>query len=186
VETLWLCGPSGVGKSTVGWAVFSQLCSDGVKAGYVDLDQISFCRPADEDDPQNHRLRGRNLTTMWRNYRDAGARRLVVSGIVNTATEVERYVNGLPELALTIVRLRASHETLRERVFMRGEGAGPPLAGDELRGAAYAYLTQVVELTTQEADEMDREGFGDVVIDTDGLPVAEVARRVLEVARPKI
>jgi hypothetical protein len=51
--------------------VFSQLRADGVKAGYVDLDQ------------------------MWRNYRDAGARRLVVSGVVNTATEVKRYVDGL-------------------------------------------------------------------------------------------
>jgi adenylylsulfate kinase-like enzyme len=37
---LWLCGPSGVGKSSVGWQIFSQVRRSGIKAGYLDFDQV--------------------------------------------------------------------------------------------------------------------------------------------------
>lgn len=36
MRVLWLCGPSGVGKSSVGWEMFTQLSRMGVKAGFVD------------------------------------------------------------------------------------------------------------------------------------------------------
>jgi adenylylsulfate kinase-like enzyme len=42
---LWLIGPSGVGKSSVGWAIFTQLHRSGIKTGYVDLDQLGLCYP---------------------------------------------------------------------------------------------------------------------------------------------
>ena len=39
---LWLCGVTGVGKSTVGYAVYRRAVSAGLMAAYVDLDQIGF------------------------------------------------------------------------------------------------------------------------------------------------
>ena len=51
VPVLWLCGPSGVGKSTVGWAIFDQLSRTGVRSAFLDLDQVGLCYPAPADDP---------------------------------------------------------------------------------------------------------------------------------------
>jgi hypothetical protein len=44
---------------------------DGVKAAYIDLDQISFARPAPVDDPENDVLKACNLSVLWPNYRAA-------------------------------------------------------------------------------------------------------------------
>jgi len=51
--------------------------STGLTAGYVDLTQIGFVRPAAADDPGGQRLRAGNLAAIWRNYRAAGATHLV-------------------------------------------------------------------------------------------------------------
>jgi hypothetical protein len=32
IPVLWLCGPPGVGKTTVGWEIFTQLTRDGIAA----------------------------------------------------------------------------------------------------------------------------------------------------------
>jgi adenylylsulfate kinase-like enzyme len=45
IPFLWICGLSGVGKSSVGWEVFTQVRAAGVKAAYLDSYQIGFCRP---------------------------------------------------------------------------------------------------------------------------------------------
>ncbi len=57
---LWLCGASGVGKSSVGYELFRILYSSGLKCGYVDLDQIGFVRPTSSTDPDNHQVKARN------------------------------------------------------------------------------------------------------------------------------
>jgi hypothetical protein len=36
IPVLWLCGPPGVGKTAVGWEIFTQLTGAGIPAGYVD------------------------------------------------------------------------------------------------------------------------------------------------------
>ena len=46
VPFLWLCGPTGVGKSSVGYAIFQQVYRSGIKVAYVDLDQVGLCYPA--------------------------------------------------------------------------------------------------------------------------------------------
>ena len=45
IPVLWLCGPPGIGKSTVGWEIFTQLTQAGIEAGYVDIDQLGICIP---------------------------------------------------------------------------------------------------------------------------------------------
>ena len=46
IPVLWLCGPPGVGKSTVGWAIYSQLIQSGLQTAYVDIDQLELVIPA--------------------------------------------------------------------------------------------------------------------------------------------
>jgi adenylylsulfate kinase-like enzyme len=45
----WLCGPSGVGKSAVGYEIFQQVRRSGIKASFMDFDQLGTyaCEPAD-------------------------------------------------------------------------------------------------------------------------------------------
>src|SRR6516165_4274867 len=66
-QGLWLCGPPGVGKSTVGYEVFVAIYRTGRKAAYVDADQVGMCYPAPRDDPHNHTLKALNVGAVWRN-----------------------------------------------------------------------------------------------------------------------
>ena len=65
VPFLWLCGPVGVGKSSVGYAIFQQVYRSGTKVAYVDLDQVGLCYPSPADDPHNHRVKAQNLGVVW-------------------------------------------------------------------------------------------------------------------------
>jgi adenylylsulfate kinase-like enzyme len=94
---LWLCGATGVGKSTIGFQTFQQVMGAGVAAAYVDLEQVGFLRPAMADDPDNHRVKVRNLSAIWQTFRASGARCLVVVGSVDDRDVVEMYRDSLPE-----------------------------------------------------------------------------------------
>lgn len=160
---LWLCGPPGVGKSVVGWEIFSELRSAGVKAGYLDADQVGLFHPAADGDPDNHQLKARGLGAVWSTFRDAGARCLVFTGSVVSRELVHAYAEQVPDTSLTLCRLRLAHDELRERIIRRGWAA---LADEAAR----------------EAEAMEDGDFADVCVDTDGLSVAEVAHRVRDAA----
>jgi adenylylsulfate kinase-like enzyme len=55
IPALWLCGPSGVGKTAVAWQIYSELRRSGVPVGLVDIDQLGICYPEQPDDPGRHR-----------------------------------------------------------------------------------------------------------------------------------
>jgi adenylylsulfate kinase-like enzyme len=73
IPVLWLCGPPGVGKSTVGWAIYSQLVQSGLQTAYVDIDQLGICYPAPAADPGRYRMKARNLGGVVANFRAEGA-----------------------------------------------------------------------------------------------------------------
>jgi hypothetical protein len=172
---LWLCGPPAVGKSTVGYEIFTGVLGDGVPAAYIDLAQLGFCRPAPDDDPEHHRLKAHHLGRVWEGFRAAGARCLIMSGNVADPETVGRYIGAIPSAAWTVCRLRAGRDTLAERILLRGQGGGPAIAGDELRGRSEAALRRRVVEAAQIADALDHAGIGDVSVDTDGREVAELA-----------
>lgn len=177
-RVLLLCGPSGVGKSTVGYEIFRQLVVEGVKSAYLDLDQVGLCRPAPIDDPDNVGMSAQNLASVWPNFSSRGARCLVTSGIVHTHQQIHSYTAAVPDSSFTVCRLRAARDTLRERILLRGGGGGPPLPGDELRYQSTEALIRAAEHSADEADAMDAVGLGDFCVDTDLLALAEVVRLV--------
>ncbi|GAA5190312.1 hypothetical protein GCM10023322_45150 [Rugosimonospora acidiphila] len=172
---LWVCRPPAVGKSTVGYEIFTQVNGSGVKAAYVDLAQIGFCRPAPAGDPGNHRLKARNLGALWPMYRDAGARCLVVTGAVHRPETVRAYADAVPGTALTLCRLHAGPAELARRVLLRGAGGGPTIPGKALKGWPEDALLRFAERAAREAAELERVGLGDLCVDTDGRTVEEVA-----------
>ncbi|MBO0816667.1 MAG: AAA family ATPase [Actinobacteria bacterium] len=158
LSVLWLCGPPGAGKSAVGWAMYAGLARSGVRAGFVDIDQLGMCLPAPPDDPERYRLKARNLSAVAGNFRAAGCDAVVVSGHLGSSDISSLTAWGD---SLTICRLRASADELRRRLTSR---RAPDLVADSLR----------------EAERLDRSSFADACVDTDGLTVAEVARLVRE------
>jgi adenylylsulfate kinase-like enzyme len=157
---LWLCGPPGVGKTAVGWHLFSELTQAGVQAGFVDIDQLGMCYPEPLADPGRHRMKAQNVSAVIANFRAAGACCVVVSGVVDPAVGV--HTDLLADTALTICRLRADHDELRRRLADRSGQSGP------------------MDEVTAEAAALDAGDFADVCVDTSGAPAADVVRQVRE------
>ena len=176
---LWLCGATGVGKSTVGWQLYEQVRRLGLRCAFVDLQQIGFLRPAPADDPANHRLIARNLAAVWANFRAAGAQCLLVVGSVESAQVLDGYAAELPGTTITLCRLHADLDGFTERIAQRGQGLGPPIAGDRLVGAPEPVLTAIAERAAADAAAQRRMSLGDLWIDTGGLTPLELAREIL-------
>ncbi|GAA2418028.1 hypothetical protein GCM10010404_90800 [Nonomuraea africana] len=171
---LWFSGATAVGKSAVGYEVFTQIFRAGVRAAYVDVKQLGALRPG----TGSHRLQARNLAAVWAGYRAEGARCLIVSGEGDSDDTVRGYAELLPGTAMTVCRLHAGPATLAERVARRGAGEGPALPGDQLRGLDSAALRRAAERAARDAAALDRAGAGDLRIDTDGRSAQEVAAQV--------
>ena len=159
MPVLWLCGPPGVGKTTVGWEIYSQLIRAGWRAGYVDIDQLGICYPEPASDVGRHRMKARNLQAVIGSFQAAGVGCVVVSGVVDPVHGVP--VGELPHAALTLCRLRADRNQLRQRFLGR-----------------QVQVEQVREVL-REAEELDSSTVGEFCVDTTGLSVADVARQVL-------
>jgi len=177
-EILWLCGATAVGKSTIGWEVAEWSRRAGHITGFVDLQQIGFLNPAPGRDPGNHRLKAANLAAVWADFHEHGARRLVVVGPVEQHSQISLYTEALSSATTMLYRLHAGPDQLGERVRRRGQGGGPPIAGDELRGRPAAVLAQAHQASSTQAVALERAGIGDVRIDTDGRSVEDVAREI--------
>ncbi|MFT5370085.1 MAG: adenylylsulfate kinase-like enzyme/chloramphenicol 3-O-phosphotransferase [Candidatus Latescibacterota bacterium] len=177
---LWLCGATAVGKSTVGWQIFEEIRRAGITAAFVDLEQIGFCQPVPEDDPNNHHIKAHNLAAMWQTFHASGAQCLIVVGPVDHPDTVQIYTNALQETTLTLCRLHAGVEQLRHRIMRRGQGFGPRIAGDALNGKPTAILQQIAEKAAATAEVLQRNAIGDLYIDTNDLTVEEVAQTILE------
>jgi adenylylsulfate kinase-like enzyme len=172
---LLLCGPTGAGKSTVGFEVYRRTLRAGSTTAYIDLDQIGFCRPAPADDPGSHRVKARNLAAVWQTYRDAGAQCLVAVGPVENDAAAQAYAAALPRAAMTLCRLRAGADELTRRIMLRGQGGSWPQPGDPLAGQPTAYLLHVAACATADAEALEQAVTGALRIDTDRLTVAEAA-----------
>ena len=160
IPVLWLCGPPGVGKSTIGWELYAQFTQSGIETGYVDIDQLGMCYPEPAMDPGRYRMKARNLGVVAANYQAAGARCVIVSGVIDPANGA--HADLVPQAALTICRLRADRDELERRLAGRGD-QGYPL--NEILG---------------EADALDASDFADLRVDTSGWSIAETKQLVRE------
>jgi adenylylsulfate kinase-like enzyme len=202
-QVLLLCGPTGVGKSTIGFQLYLRTLGAGLTAGYIDLDQIGFLAPASasdsansdsansdsansdpaNSDPGRHRLKAANLAAIWRTYHAAGARHLVLAGPVENQAALAAYLAALPAAAVTVCRLHAGPAELRRRIITRGAGGSWPQPGDPLRGQPPGFLARVAERAAADAQALDRAGLGAIRIDTGGHTAAEAADLIAAAAR---
>lgn len=181
-EVLLVCGPTGVGKSTVGWAAYRRARLAGLYCSYADLDQISFLSPAQPADPLRHRLKAANLASIWKNYHARGATHLVAVGPIESAEAVRAYAEALPSARITVCRLHAGPPQLADRIGRRGRGEGTArgLAGDVLRGLPDAELRRIAQQASAEAEELERAGVGDLRVLTDDREAGDLAAEILD------
>lgn len=178
-QILWLCGATGVGKSTAGFDIYQRTLRAGHTAAYVDLDQIGFCGSVPADSADIHRVRARNLAALWQTYRTAGAERLVVVGPVDSRAAVETYVDALPEATVTLCRLHADRDHLARRITRRQKGGSWPQPGDPLKGQPTERLRRIASEAAADALALDRIELGDVRVDTSDQTVGETADAII-------
>lgn len=166
VPFLLICGPPGVGKSTVSWAVFDELLAQGAKPALVDLDLLGVCFSFPDDDPYNDRLKALNLRAVWQNYQAVGSQCLIAEGVIDDRAAVDLYCEAVPGADPTVCGLRAPSEELKARIVRRGRDRG-------------ADLDKLQRRTVELADELKRNPVADFHVDTDGQDVPAIARTVL-------
>ena len=133
----------------------------------IDTDELDRIYPAPPEDPHKTGLTKRNLAAVWSNFRDMGVRRLVLTMVAVSLNEELAHVReAIPESRVIVVRLRASEEDLLARV------------GDREVGSGYDYQApRAVEQSRRMANEIAGD---EIVVDTSGRSVVEVAREALE------
>lgn len=117
-RALLITGTVGVGKTTVAEAVSELLVQKRVPNAVIDLDGLRQAWPSPPGDPFNMRLALRNLADVSANYVDAGIARLVLAGVIEAPSDRRAYEAAL-DMPLTIVRLRADLDVVRDRLVRR-------------------------------------------------------------------
>jgi adenylylsulfate kinase-like enzyme len=164
-SVLWVSGAPGVGKSTVGWALYQRLIARRYRVGYVDIDQLGMVTPSPSSDPDCHRLKLRNLLGVVETFRAHGAEQVIVSGIVDPDRGTGRAFSSDARLALTLVRLTCTAEELTRRYL--GRGSTPDRLDELLDSAA----------------TLDRNGIGQPIETTAKSP-SEVVDALAALIRP--
>lgn len=166
IPVLLVTGAPGVGKTTLVKEMGEQLFHAGVAHAVVDIDELARVRPAVPDPGAWAELTVANLRAMWPNYEALGVERLILAGIVQSAAIVDAYREAIPGSDLTVVRLRASVDTLHARLQHREPGSVRAF----LLGATAGLDREIAEL-----------GVDDLTVDNDpDRPVRDVARVILE------
>jgi hypothetical protein len=175
-QVLWLYGADAVGKSAVGWEAYTLLAEVGEAVAYVDTDYLGFCSTAPADRTE---LVARNLGAVWAGFAATGVRLLVVSGIVVTSDDRDRFERAIPQAELTFCRLTARADTVRARIVLRRE-VEERTRGGELSAEVRAELEGYGERSVAFAELLERTGFGDLAVPTDDRAPAEIAREVVD------
>lgn len=167
-RALLVNGTTGVGKTTVAEAVAHLLAERGEPHAWIDLDALSESWPAPSDDPFNARVVAANVACTSANFAEAGARTLVLAGVVETRDQFQAYEQAVG-CTLTVVRLTAPLPEVARRLRRRH--------GADDRGSLAWHLERAPELDAS----LERSQLPMAVV-TATAPVAVVAAAVLDAA----
>ena len=163
VPVLILSGSLGAGKTTVLGEASDLLTEAGIAHAAIDLDWLTYMYPRHEAFGQGLMLK--NLAAVWPIYAAAGADRLIVARVVESQADMEGYREAIPGAQITVCRLTASVETMRQRLHPREPGM---------------FLEEALARSEALAPVLEQAHVEDFSVDNDaGRNITEVAREVL-------
>jgi adenylylsulfate kinase len=122
-SALLISGTVGAGKTSVAEIAGDLLTEAGVPNAVIDLDWLRRSWPSPAGDRFNVAMALRNLRSVARNYREAGAVRILLAGVIETRVERDRHQDALG-VPLAMCRLLVDLPLVRARLARRhGEGA---------------------------------------------------------------
>ena len=161
VKVLVISGAMGSGKTTVMAEVSDLLIAADIPHAAVDLDALGIVHPSDGG---NEDLWFQNLQSVWNNYSRVGIRRLIIATALETIRDRERLRQAVPGAEIVVCRLRASLDTMQQRIRVREPGI-----------CQQKFVTRASELDAL----LDATNVEDFSIDNDRRSVTEVARDAL-------
>ena len=165
VPVLNIIGPVGIGKTSAAFAISDLLQAASVSHAVADLDYLRRAFPAPPDDPFHMRLGFRNLAAVWDNYRESGAQCLMVPSVMESPEDIEALRTAVPGAEIFVTRLSAPMSVTHQRI-----------RGRENRVESLEwYLARAVQLEA----ELTEKGLEHIVVETGGLDIPGVARRLL-------
>lgn len=164
---IFVNGSYGAGKSSTLDHIGDLLEDAGQPFSLMDVDWFHRSWPPADLDRGNKIIEAQNMATVWANYQTAGPRRLVISGVIASPEDLQRYNDAL-RLTVRPVRLVASQAVTEARLKSRYT---------ESQSTKYDWHAQrhrelSARLAAADLDE--------AIIDTDGLRPIEVATAVLQ------
>jgi len=146
IDSVFLNGTVGVGKSTVADALSTLEARSEHHHAVIDLDHIRRAWPAPEGDRFNHELEMANLRDLVVNYRRAGVEHFILAGVVEEASEIPRYEAALQSRGLLICRLEADAATVTRRLRLRHADNGPEWAWHLARAGELATILRAASI----------------------------------------
>jgi broad-specificity NMP kinase len=171
IPVLLIRGPSGVGKTTVAHEVSALLQERRIGHALIDTDELVRIVPPPPAERGLSRLVTRNVSALWANYQTAGARRLIIVGVIESLDADLAWIRtSVPDARFAVVRLRANGDALQQRLARRAPTAD---FGEHLRTSIAV------------GRRMDREAAGSsIVIETTDRAIREVAEDILSLSAP--
>jgi len=163
---IFISGPVGVGKSTIGAEVAQILKKKEIPHTFIDFDQIRYTYPSPADDPWGNRLGLENLHAIWTNCAKAGALNLVVSYVVEEKSFIDSILEIIPEGDVSTIQLSANSDTLKSR-----------LVGREMGNSLEWHVNRAEELNSSLYDVKTPCNHR---IDTDLRAIPEIAEEIVE------
>jgi adenylylsulfate kinase-like enzyme len=176
VPLLLLCGPSGAGKSSVAWEIYFTLVRAGVPVAHADLDGIGYGPPGHFG---SFEMKFENLAAVWRCYARVGAQAFVVSGLRALREDVEAAIAAVPESLPTVAVLTVTAGEQRDRIVSRARTRYAVDRGGGSSSQTPEALEQTVAAAAQELEREVQEIPDALVVDTVGVTVPELGRRIL-------
>ena len=163
VPMLVISGSMGSGKTTVLSEASDLLVKAGMAHAAIDLDCLSIMYPPQGQ--HGERIMFKNLAAIWPVYAAAGAERLLIAGVVEHQSELQRYREAVPGAEPVVCRLKASIDTMQERLRTREPGM---------------FQAQAIARSAMLADILERSRAEDFTGNNDeGRLITDVAREVL-------
>jgi hypothetical protein len=176
---LLLCGAPGTGKSSVAWEIYARLVRGGIAAATLDLDVVGY-GPAPNNGSEAMKLT--NLAAVAANYRAAGARCLVVSGVSATSEAVARCSQAVPGATATpcVLTVAPSEQQARlarraQQEYSLGHGGAASTMTEESQAAFAAVAARALAAGTSLPEAL--------VIDTTDKTVPAIADEILFASR---